>query len=88
MADYIHVSSDTRHGAALRQAVNYQQESLERLRALKATLDEMVAGADYSVIETRFGLQAGEGELVYNLTVGALAEIDVANVTQFLARLG
>jgi len=86
MADYINISSDTRHGAAMRQAVNYQQETLERLRSLKATFDEMVDGADYSVIETQLGLQAGEGELVYNLHAGALAAVDVAAVTQFLAR--
>lgn len=88
MADYIDVSTDTRHGALLRQAVNYQQESLERLRSLKAVLDEMVVGDDYTVIETQFGVAAGEGVLIYNLTAGALAEIDVSNVTQFLARLG
>lgn len=88
MADYIDISSDTRHGAAMRQAINYQQESLERLRALKAVFDEMVDGADYGVIETQLGLSAGEGELVYNLTSGALAAIDAVNVTQFLARLG
>lgn len=88
MADYIDVSADTRHGAALRQAVNYQQESLERLASLKAVLDEMVDGADYTVVETQFGLSAGEGTLLYNLATGALAAIDVAAVTQFLGRLG
>lgn len=86
--DYIDVSSDTRHGAALRQAVNYLQEALERLRVCQTTYDEMVDGADYSEIETQLGLTAGQGVLVYNLTVGAKAAVDVTDVTQFLARLG
>ena len=88
MADYINISSDTRHGAAVRQAVNYTQETAERLTQLKALFDEMVDGADYSVIETQLGLEAGQGEIVYNLVAGAKGAMDVSAVTQFLARLG
>jgi len=86
--DYIGLDESKRHSQALRQLVNYQTESLERLRSCKAVLDEMIDGSDYSEIETELGLSAGEGEIVYNLIAGALAVVDVYAVQTVIARLG
>ncbi len=86
--DYIVIDESKRQGAAIRQLVNYQGETIERLRSFKAVLDEMVDGADYTEIESELGLSVGEGITVYNLVTGALAAVDVYAVRTLVARLG
>ncbi len=55
---------------------------------LAGELNAMVNDSDYSMIETLFGLSAGQGQLLYNLVVGANAAINVSAVTQLINEVG
>lgn len=59
--------------ADLAQALRNLGGSQQKLTFLKAKMDQMINGADYSMLEASFGLAAGKGEPVYNLVVGALS---------------
>jgi hypothetical protein len=48
----------------------------------------MVNGTDYTMIETMFGLSAGQGQTLYNLVVGANAQIQDAAVAQLINEVG
>src|SRR5262245_58562252 len=75
---------------ALRQIVGAQ----ERLTFLKAKMDQMIAGADYTMVESNFGLAAGKGQQVYNLVAGSLVAMNAgapandANLQQLLSWVG
>jgi hypothetical protein len=48
----------------------------------------MVNGSDYTMIESLFGLNAGQGQTLYNLVVGANAAVNVSAVTQLINQVG
>lgn len=85
---FIPVSTGNRLGAELRATVDQLRSGLDRIKKLKAVMDTQVDGADYSQLESQFGLQTGQGTTAYNLTAGALAQINVAAVTSLLDRVG
>lgn len=85
---YISTNTSKRLGADLRQAVHALKEVRSDLRELKAVMETMIDGADYSLLETEFGLPVGLGDDTYNLVSGALADMEGANVNQTVIRLG
>lgn len=87
-ADFISINTTQRLGSELRQAVNYAWQLQQQLRELRDIMNEQVDGGDYALIESEFGLQAGLGQTVYNLTAGALAACEAGDLQQFMARMG
>jgi hypothetical protein len=75
-------------GADLRRAVDLLRDLRDRLERLKNILDTQVDGINYSLVESQFGLQAGDGVLIYNLVAGAFAAVDAAAVQQLINRVG
>jgi hypothetical protein len=88
-ANYITVSLDERLGGRIRDIVDMLASRRSMLRDLKAALETMVDGSDYSMIEAELGLPAGKGQTVYNLVSGALSELDAdTSFNQLLSWLG
>lgn len=85
---YYQIDTTKRLGAKLRQTVDLQNLALDNLADVKTVMDKMIDGADYSALETNFGLAAGQGLAVYTLVVNALAVINVLTVTNFINQLG
>jgi hypothetical protein len=75
-------------GGELRNSIATGKTLVNTLSTIKAEMDEMVDGTDYTAVETYFNLPAGQGETVYNLVSGGLAAMDVPTFTQMLYRLG
>ena len=85
---FLPINTSQRLGAELRNAVDQLRQALDRLKKLKAVMDTQVDGADYGQLESQFGLQGTHGTTVYNLTAGAVAQIDVPAVQSLLNRCG
>jgi len=68
---YIPISTGQRLGARLRSAVDQAGSAWGQLQALYAVMGTMVDSAasppSYALIETQFGLQAGQGATLYTL---------------------
>jgi hypothetical protein len=86
--NWISVNTGTRLGLDIRGAVDSQRSTLDRLKRLKAIMDQQTDGTDYTQIEAQFGLQAGTGQRTYNLVAGCVAAINLPAVTTFLDYLG
>lgn len=86
--NFLQVNTSTRLGADLRRAVDQLRDVRDRLERLKNVLDTQVDGVNYSLVESQFGLQAGEGQTVYNLVAGAFTAVDAAAVQQLINRVG
>jgi hypothetical protein len=85
---FIPINTGQRLGGDLRRTVDLAREVLDRLEDIKRVMDTQVDGADYSQLESQFGLQTGHGDDVYNLVAGAYAQINVPNVLSLLDRCG
>jgi hypothetical protein len=85
---FLPVNTSTRLGADLRRAVDQLRDVRDRLERLKNILDTQVDGTIYTLVESQFGLQAGDGQTAYNLVAGAFAAVDVAAVQQLINRAG
>lgn len=48
----------------------------DQIRLLKEAMDQMIDGSDYTMLETAFGLSTGNGQTVYNLVAGTLADLN------------
>lgn len=82
---FIAINAGQRLGASARQAVDQLRQAKEALAKLKTIMDTQVDVADYSLVESQFGLQAGKGQTFYNLIAGANTDIGASsNVTQLL----
>ena len=88
MATYIATNTSKRLGADLRQAMHALKEVRSDMREIKAVMETMISGADYSMLETEFGVATGTGQSVYNLVAGALTDMEAANINQTVIRLG
>ena len=83
--NHITVSRNSAQGADLLSIVDQFRIYQDRLRQNKEMMDAQVDGADYSAIETQFGVNSGSGQTVYNLVAGASAEVTSAtNFNQML----
>ena len=85
---FIPVNTTARLGNELRRTIDLLRELRDRLEKLRFVLDTQVDGANYSMVESQFGLQAGDGQLVYNLVAGAYAAVDTVSVQQLINRVG
>jgi hypothetical protein len=86
---YIPINTGQRLGLQLRNAVDQLQSAKQALAKLKAIMDTQVNGADYSMVESQFGLQTGQGQTCYNLVAGTTTELDGGtNTSELLAWCG
>ena len=85
---WINTNTSKRLGADLRQAVHALKECRSDFRELKAVMETMIDGSDYSLLETELGLATGQGQTAYNLVSGALTDMEDANINQTVIRLG
>ena len=85
---YIPTNTSKRLGADLRQLSHSLKEARSDCRELKAVMETMIDGTDYTVLESEFGLATGDGQTTYNLVSGALMDLEDANIDQFIIRLG
>lgn len=85
---WITTNTSKRLGADLRQAVHALKEARSDFREIKGVMETMIDGADYTLLETEFGLPTGTGQTTYNLVSGALTDMDDANINQTVIRLG
>lgn len=46
----------------------------QQAEKVKAAMDTMIDASDYTLLETKFGLGAGDGSTVYNLIAGLVAQ--------------
>ena len=85
---YISTNTSKRLGADLRQAVHALKEVRSDFRELKAVMETMIDGTNYTLLETEFGLATGTGQTTYNLVSGSLTDMEDANINQTVIRLG
>jgi hypothetical protein len=86
---FIPINTGQRLGQQLRTAVDQLQAARQALQKLKATMDTQINGSDYSMIEAQFGLQAGQGQTLYNLVAGGNTDLaGSVNVTELLSWCG
>lgn len=91
---YIRPTTTTVHGGRLLNIVDQINNSIADLRVLYSSMLAMRGGTDYTRIETMFGLNAGEGQTVFNYVKESIELIDALDGTQpnklqkLLQRLG
>lgn len=86
--DFIAVDKTQNMGADLLTAKETLRNVTDRLQWIKDTMDHNVADPDYADIETLFGIPTGEGQTVYNLVSGTVAQLDNADVLALFSRVG
>jgi hypothetical protein len=86
---YVPVTLGSIHADRLMSAVNTLRNAECKLSSVKQVMDAMIDGADYSELETYFGLPTGEGSSVWTNVSNALTEIqNDATVQQLMDMLG
>jgi hypothetical protein len=86
---FIPINTGQRLGQQLRNAVDQLQAAKQALAKLKAIMDTQVNGGDYSMVEAQFGLQAGQGQTLYNLVAGGNTDLGGSvNLTELLSWCG
>lgn len=74
--------AQTRGGNAVYAAVNDVLTAWYASQRIKAEMDAMVGSpADYTQLETPFGLVAGTGQAFYNTVVGMKANLDTTSAS-------
>jgi len=77
-ADFIKITrggTGEKFGADLANAKNVARALIDQLEMLKGIAEHNIANADYTAMETIFGLSAGNGTVVYNLLAGTLGAL-------------
>lgn len=91
-AQHIEPTTQTRLAGQLTAMVADANRLSGELILLKYLMDNMAAGSDYTQLEARFGLTAGQGVTVYNLVVGAWSQLGLndnsGSFNQMRERLG
>jgi hypothetical protein len=83
---YIPINTSVRLGASLRRAVDLLTTARDQLADLKAAMDTQVNGTDYSMVESQFGLQTGQGQTLYNLVAGVVSDQTGFNTVALIGR--
>ena len=85
--NFIGIDTTKRLGAVTYNTATQLADARDRLVQLKNDMDNMVDGADYSVIATQFGV--ANGQTLYNLVAGAASALtsssDLTNLLNWLA---
>lgn len=88
-ADFIQPSLSSRCGTLAVQISTDIRIVRDLLVKTKAIMDHNINGADYTALESLFGVSTGSGQPLYNLVAGALAEVQAAsNSLQLIDRVG
>lgn len=90
MSDYIQIDTTVPggKGSGLSNTIASGRTFRDGLQNFKGQMEEMVVGGSFTEVETRFGLASGDGETVYNLVAGALADMEASDgIGQLLTRL-
>lgn len=91
-AQHIEPTTQTRLASTLQAMVADANRLAPEIILIKYLMDNMVAGSDYSQLETRFGLPTGQGQTVYNLVAGAWSQLGLndnsGSFNQMRDRLG
>jgi hypothetical protein len=85
---FVPISTSTRLGASLRRAVDTLESAKQQLENLKAVMETQISGSDYTLVESQFGLQAGQGQTAYNLVAGVVSDLHGANTTGLTGQCG
>jgi uncharacterized protein HemX len=76
---YFNMETQTPHVSELKSAVTQIRAGIAKLREVQTLMTSMRDGADYSLIESKFSLDAGRGMTLYNMVTQALALVDAAD---------
>ena len=91
-AQHLEPTTQTRLASTLQQMVADANRLVPEIILIKYLMDNMIAGSDYTQLETRFGLPTGQGQTVYNLVAGAWAQLGLndnsGSFNQMRDRLG
>lgn len=74
--NHIPIDVTKRHGARLNNVIANLRAGLSGLQELTPIITAMVDGSSYTEVESKFGLESGDGEALYNLVSGAKAELE------------
>ena len=85
---YITITDGSRLGNQARNAVTTIQSARKQIVDLKAIMETQIDNGSYTLLEQQFGLQAGQGETLYNLIAGVNTDMSTFNVGALIARLG
>ena len=76
------------HEQTLRREVDRLWSCVEGVAQIKLIMEEAADAPTWTGVETLFGLEAGQGETVYNLIVGADTALQGSGIQQLARRLG
>ena len=71
--DHISINTGAHYGFRLRTALDNCRNGFKELEFMVDLMSHMNDGSDYSYLETKFGLKAGEGQTVQSEITSALA---------------
>lgn len=71
----ITVDQSKRQGGQLLTIIETLRRAQDELRQHKEMMENMTDGVTYAAIETQYGAGVGKGTPLYNLVVGATAEL-------------
>jgi hypothetical protein len=74
--------------AQLRGAISQLAASAATLQALTNVMSQMVAQADFTTIESSFGLAPGDGQTLHDVVGTASVDLQGGNIQGLLQRFG
>ena len=92
--DFIQINRSTGdiYASDLYSLTSLVRQTIDIAEKVKDYCDHTVEGADYTALETLFGLPAGSGDEVYNLVAGTLGalkgQVQSADALTLIARVG
>lgn len=78
---FININTGQRLGAQLRSAIDQVRAARDLLARLRGVMDTQIDGSNYALLESQFGLQAGEGAAAY-FQVAAWLDAISSNASQ------
>lgn len=82
------VDRTKRYGAEVCRAADLLAQALAKIEELKSTADNMNDGTVYTLVETQFGLQTGQGINLVFLLANTMTKLNDPVIAQFIAYLG
>lgn len=87
-ATHVQIDVSKPRGQQLQRLVNMTSEVIQMFDREKSIMDTCVDTADYTLVETIYGLPSGKGQTVFDLLVAARAKVKDAATTSFIDKLG
>lgn len=82
------IDRSQRYGADVNQLATSLAQSVAKMQDLANVAANMNDGTDYTLVESQFGLQAGQGANLVFLLANTLAKLQDPVIAQFIAYLG